>query len=81
LKTTLVWVPFPIVVIDFVFVFALTMEYGDTTRANKEQNAGDHRGCARRVPHRSANDSFARIKFEIPPYYGKKDPAAYGTRS
>jgi hypothetical protein len=43
-----------------------------------EQEDADRRGKARRVPHHHAsNDSFSKIKFEIPPFNGKYDPAAY----
>jgi hypothetical protein len=38
----------------------------------------DRRAKARRVPRRPAgNDSFSKIKFKIPPFNGKYDPAAY----
>jgi hypothetical protein len=37
----------------------------------------DRRGKARRVPRRPGNDSFSKIKFKIPPFTGKYDPAAY----
>jgi hypothetical protein len=43
-----------------------------------EQEDADRRGKARRVPHRPAgNDFFSKIKFKIPPFIGKYDPAAY----
>jgi hypothetical protein len=43
-----------------------------------EQVDADRRGKARRVPRRPAgNDSFSKIKFKIPPFNGKYDPAAY----
>jgi hypothetical protein len=43
-----------------------------------EQEDADRRGKARHVPLRSAgNDSFSKIKFKIPPFNGKYDPAAY----
>ncbi|XP_066374965.1 uncharacterized protein [Miscanthus floridulus] len=45
---------------------------GDT-----EQDGGDRQGRARRVPRRPGNDSFAKIKFKIPSFNGKYDPAAY----
>jgi hypothetical protein len=46
--------------------------------ANDEQEDADRRGKARRVPRRPAgNDSFSKIKFEIPPFNGKYDPSAY----
>jgi hypothetical protein len=37
----------------------------------------DYHGRGRHVPRHSSNDSFAKIKFKIPPYNGKYDPAAY----
>ena len=51
----------------------LQKDYG----GDSEQDAGDSRGRARRVPHRLGNDSFSKIKFKIPPFNGKYDPAAY----
>ena len=51
----------------------LQKDYGGDT----EQEDGDHRGRARRVVRRPSNDSFAKIKFKIPPFNGKYDPAAY----
>jgi hypothetical protein len=45
---------------------------GDT-----EQDDGDRRGRARRVVRHRPNDSFAKIKFKIPSFNGKYDPAAY----
>jgi hypothetical protein len=43
-----------------------------------EQEDADRRGKARRVPRRPAgNDSFSKIKFKIPTFKGKYDPAAY----
>jgi hypothetical protein len=43
-----------------------------------EQEDADHRGKACHVPRRPAgNDSFSKIKFKIPPFNGKYDPAAY----
>jgi hypothetical protein len=72
------WEPLhPIVIADFVFVFALTMVDGDTTRVDKGQDDGDRQGRSHRVPHRSGIDSFAQIKIKIPPYNGKYDPTAY----
>ena len=49
-----------------------TLVTGDT-----EIDAGDLRGKARRMFNRGGNDSFAKIKFKIPPFNGKYDPAAY----
>jgi hypothetical protein len=46
--------------------------------AGDDEEDADHRGKARRVPRRPAgNDSFSKIKFKIPPFNGKYDPAAY----
>jgi hypothetical protein len=43
-----------------------------------EQEGVDRRGKAGRVPrHSTGNDSFSKIKFKIPPFNGKYDPAAY----
>ena len=50
----------------------LQKDYGGDT----EQEEGDRRGRARRV-RRPSNDSFAKIKFKIPSFNGKYDPAAY----
>ena len=51
----------------------LQRDYGGDT----EQEDGDRRGRARRVVRRPSNDSFAKIKFKIPSFNGKYDPAAY----
>jgi hypothetical protein len=54
-------------------VVTLSRNYsGDT-----ELDDGDRRGCARRVVRHPLNDSFAKIKFKIPSFNGKYDPAAY----
>jgi hypothetical protein len=46
--------------------------------AGDDEEDVDRRGKARRVPRRPAgNDSFSKIKFKIPPFNGKYDPAAY----
>ncbi|WVZ97827.1 hypothetical protein U9M48_043337, partial [Paspalum notatum var. saurae] len=50
----------------------LQKDYGGDT----EQEDGDRRGRARRV-RRPSHDSFAKIKFKIPSFNGKYDPAAY----
>jgi hypothetical protein len=43
-----------------------------------EQEDADRRGKAHRVPRRpTGNDSFSKIKFKIPPFNGKYDPASY----
>jgi hypothetical protein len=46
--------------------------------AGDDEEDADRRGKARRVPRRPAgNDSFSKIKFKIPHFNGKYDPAAY----
>jgi hypothetical protein len=43
-----------------------------------ELEDADRRGKAHRVPrHPTSNHSFSKIKFKIPPFNGKYDPAAY----
>jgi hypothetical protein len=43
-----------------------------------EQEDADRHGKARCVPRRPAgNDSFSKIKFKIPPFNGKYNPAAF----
>jgi transposase InsO family protein len=51
----------------------LQKDYGGDT----EQDDGPRHGRARRVVRHPPNDSFAKIKFKIPPFNGKYDPAAY----
>ena len=51
----------------------LQKDYGGDT----EQEDGTRCGCARRVVRHPHNDSFAKIKFKIPSFNGKCDPAAY----
>ena len=51
----------------------LQKDYGGDTK----QEDGDRRGRARRMVRRPSNDSFAKIKFKIPSFSGKYDPAAY----
>lgn len=51
----------------------MEQEYGGDT----EQDDGDRRGRARRVVRHPPNDLFSKIKFKIPPFNGKYDPAAY----
>jgi hypothetical protein len=51
----------------------LQKDYGGDT----EQEGGQRQGRARRVPRHQGNDSFAKIKFKIPSFNGKYDPAAY----
>jgi hypothetical protein len=52
---------------------ALQKDYdGDT-----EQEDGDRRERAHCMVRRPSNDSFAKIKFKIPSFNGKYDPAAY----
>jgi hypothetical protein len=93
----------PCFVVDFVFVFALTMADNDKrddqpqatktkldtivshfdamktliTSLQKEMDAGDFSGRARRTCIHGGNDSVAKLPFTIPPYNGKYDPAAY----
>jgi hypothetical protein len=61
----------------------LTRLDGLTTRmeqdygGDSEQEDGDRRGRARRVVRHPPNDLFAKIKFKIPSFNGKYDPAAY----
>jgi hypothetical protein len=46
--------------------------------AGDDEEDADRRGKSRRVPRRPAgNDSFSEIKFKIPSFNGKYDPAAY----
>jgi hypothetical protein len=52
---------------------AKMVDYGGVT----EQDDGDRRGRERRVVCHTPNDSFAKIKFTIPSFNGKYDPAAY----
>jgi hypothetical protein len=43
-----------------------------------EKEDADRRSKARRIPrHPAGTDSFSKIKFKIPPFNGKYDPAAY----
>jgi hypothetical protein len=42
-----------------------------------QKDDGDRRDCTQRVLHHSGNNSFATIKFKLPLYNGKYDPAAY----
>jgi hypothetical protein len=42
-----------------------------------EPEDADRRGKAHRVPRRPDNDSFSKIKFKIPSFNGKYNPAAY----
>ena len=51
----------------------LQKAYGGDT----EQEEGTRSGRARRVVWHQHNDSFAKIKFKIPSFNGKYDPAAY----
>jgi hypothetical protein len=47
------------------------------TSLQKEMDAGDFSGRARRACNNGGNDSFAKLPFKIPSYNGKYDPAAY----
>jgi hypothetical protein len=51
----------------------MEQDYGGDTK----QHDGDRRGHACRVVRHPPNDSFAKIKFKIPYFNGKYDPAAY----
>jgi hypothetical protein len=51
----------------------LQQDYGSDT----EPEEGARRGRARRVVRHQHNDPFAKIKFKIPSFNGKYDPAAY----
>ena len=54
-------------------IMELQKDYGGDT----EQEDGTRRGRARQVVRHPHNDSFAKIKFKIPSFNGKYDPAAY----
>jgi hypothetical protein len=54
----------------------LQKDYGGDTKQD-DGDAGNRRDRARRVVRPPANDSFAKIKFKIPSFNGKYDPAAY----
>src|SRR6185503_21294651 len=54
-------------------IMELQKDYGGDT----EQEEGTRSGRARRVVRHKHNDSFAKIKFKIPSFSGKYDPAAY----
>jgi hypothetical protein len=56
---------------------ALTTKMEQDYNGDTEQDDGDHRGRAHRVVRHPPNDSFAKIKFKIPSFNGKYDPAAY----
>jgi hypothetical protein len=47
------------------------------TSLQKEMDAGDFSGRARRACIYGGNDSFSKLPFTIPPYNGKYDHAAY----
>jgi hypothetical protein len=51
----------------------MEQDYGGDT----EQEDGDRRGRACRVVRHSPNDLFAKIKFKVPSFNGKYDPAVY----
>jgi hypothetical protein len=51
----------------------MELDYGGDT----EQEDGDCRGRARCVVRHPPNDFFAKIKFKIPSFNGKYDPATY----
>jgi hypothetical protein len=54
----------------------LQKDYGGDTEPD-DGDTGNRRRRARRVVRPPTNDSFAKIKFKIPPFNGKYDPAAY----
>jgi hypothetical protein len=54
-------------------IMELQKDYGCDT----EPKEGTHSGRARRVARHQHNDPFAKIKFKIPSFNGKYDPAAY----
>jgi len=56
-------------------IMELQRDYGSDTEPD-DGDAG-HRRRARRVVRPPTNDSFAKIKFKIPSFNGKYDPAAY----
>jgi hypothetical protein len=56
---------------------ALTTKMEQDYDGDTEQDDGDHHGRARCVARHPPNDLFAKIKFEIPSFNGKYDPAAY----
>jgi hypothetical protein len=56
---------------------ALTAKMEKDYGSDTEQDEVDRRGRARRVVCHTPNDSFAKIKFTIPSFNGKYDPAAY----
>jgi hypothetical protein len=55
---------------------ALTTKMEQDYGGDTVQDDGDRRGRARRVVRHPPNDSFAKIKFKIPSFNGKYDPAA-----
>jgi hypothetical protein len=54
-------------------IMELQKDYGGDT----EPEEGTRSGRARRVVRHQQNDQFAKIKFKIPSFNGKYDPAAY----
>ena len=56
---------------------ALTTKMEQDYGGDTEQDDGDRRGRARRVVRHPPNDLFSKIKFKIPSFNGKYDPAAY----
>jgi hypothetical protein len=59
------------------FLDALTTKMERDYGGDTEQEEGDRCGRARHVVRHTPNDSFAKIKFIIPSFNGKFDPAAY----
>jgi hypothetical protein len=56
---------------------ALTTKMEQDFGGDTVQDDGDRHGHARRVVRHPANDLFAKIKFKIPSFNGKYDPATY----
>jgi hypothetical protein len=56
---------------------ALTTKMEQDYDGDTEQDNGDRCGRACRVVRHPPNDSFAKIKFKIPSFNGKYDPATY----
>jgi hypothetical protein len=56
---------------------ALTTKMEQDYGGDTEQDDGDRRGRACRVVRNPPNDLFSKIKFKIPPFNGKYDPAPY----
>ena len=57
-------------------IMELQKDYGGDTELD-DGDTTNRRGCARRMVRPPTYDSFAKIKFNIPSFNGKYDPAAY----